>query len=63
MNQSVKITEGQKITFKYEGAIYTKKVKEVVTRKFNDVISYNVNSIGSGTQYVSVDHEDVITVK
>ena len=63
MNQSVKITEGQKITFKYYGAIYTKKVKEVVTRKFNDVISYNVNSIGSGTQYVSVDHEDVITVK
>tara|TARA_R110001606_G_scaffold396047_1_gene569434 strand:- start:821 stop:1012 length:192 start_codon:yes stop_codon:yes gene_type:complete len=63
MNQSVKITEGQKITFKHEGAIYTKKVKEVVTRKFNDVISYNVNPIGSGTQYVSVDHEDVITVK
>ena len=63
MNQSVKITEGQKITFKYYGTIYTKKVKEVVTRKFNDLISYNVNSIGSGTQCVSVDHEDVIAVK
>ena len=63
MKNSVKITEGQKITFNYDGVIYTKKVKEVVTRKFNDLISYNVNSIGSGTQLIGVDHEDVITVK
>ena len=63
MTNTTKITEGQKITFNYDGAIYTKKVKEVVTRKFNDSISYNVNSIGSGTQYIGVDHEDVITVK
>jgi len=60
-NQEIK--EGQKITFNYEGTIYTKKVKEVVTRKYSDRVSYNVNSIGSGTQYVGVDHEDVISVK
>ena len=62
MNQSTKIKEGQKITFKYYGDIYTKKVKQVVTQ-VSGLISYNVNSIGSGTQYVSVDHEDVISVK
>jgi hypothetical protein len=60
-NQEIK--EGQKITFNYEGTIYTKKVKEVVTRKYSDRVSYNVNSIGSGTQYVGVDHEDIISVK
>tara|TARA_R110002050_G_C8627766_1_gene488072 strand:+ start:315 stop:536 length:222 start_codon:yes stop_codon:yes gene_type:complete len=63
MNKLSKIEVGQRISFNYYGAFYTKKVKEVVTRKFNDTISYNVNPIGSGTQYISVDHEDIIEVK
>ncbi len=63
MENSVKIKVNQKITFKRNGNIYIKKVKEVVTRLYDHKISYNVNPIGSGTQYVGVDHEDVISVK
>tara|TARA_R100001463_G_scaffold110574_1_gene165418 strand:- start:524 stop:706 length:183 start_codon:yes stop_codon:yes gene_type:complete len=58
-NQEIK--EGQKITFNYYGKIYTKKVKQVFSKGYT--IAYNVNSIGSGTQYVCVDHEDIISVK
>tara|TARA_R110002020_G_scaffold283158_1_gene498870 strand:+ start:5179 stop:5382 length:204 start_codon:yes stop_codon:yes gene_type:complete len=63
--KSLKIKEGQRITFKcqYDGKVYTKKVKDVVTRAFNDLVSYNVNPIGSGTMCYSVEHEDVISVK
>ena len=63
MKKSIKIKEGQKISFNYYGNFYTKKVKEVVTAPYHDRISYNVNPIGSGTQYIGVDHEDVISVK
>ena len=57
------ITVGQKITFNYEGKIYTKKVKNAFTKFSVNTKAYNVSSIGSGTQCVCVDHEDVISVK
>jgi hypothetical protein len=63
MENSTKIEKGQKITFEYYGKTVTKKVIQVVTRGFNTQISYNVNPIGSGTQYIGVYHEDVISVK
>ena len=70
INQNLEIMEitneikvGQKITFNYYGRIYTKKVKEVVIKGHGLKNGYNVNPIGSGTQYVGVDHEDVISVK
>lgn len=57
------IKAGQKITFEYLGTIYTKKVQSVYIQSWNGVISYNVNKIGSGTGYTSVEHEEVISVK
>tara|TARA_R100001369_G_scaffold38112_1_gene63634 strand:- start:301 stop:492 length:192 start_codon:yes stop_codon:yes gene_type:complete len=57
------IEVGQKITFNYEGKIYTKKVKNAFTKFSVNTKAYNVSSIGSGTQLVCVDHEDVISVK
>ena len=57
------IKVGQKITFEYYGTVYTKKVKEVIIKGNGLKNGYNVNPIGSGTQYVGVDHEDVISVK
>ena len=61
MENSITITEGQKITFNYYGKTYTKKVKEVFSKGYT--MAYNVNSIGSGTQVVCIDHEEVISVK
>jgi hypothetical protein len=55
------IKEGQRITFNYYGKIYTKKVKDAFSKGYTK--AYNVNAIGSGTQYVCVDQEDVISVK
>jgi len=61
MENQVIIKEGQKITFRKYGNIYTKKVKEVFSKGYT--MAYNVNSIGSGTQYVCVDQEEIISVK
>ncbi len=56
------IKKGQKITFNYFGKVYTRKVQQVVTRKYNNRISYNVNKIGSGLGYDMIDHCDVTKV-
>ena len=58
-NQEIK--EGQRITFNYYGKIYTKKVKEVFSKGYT--MGYNVNPIGSGTQLLCVDQEEIISVK
>ena len=61
-NSEINIAEGQKITFKRYGQLHTRKVKQVVTRKYNR-LSYYVNPIGSGTGYDVVDHSDVYVVE
>ena len=63
MKNEIKIQEGQRITFKYRGSIYTKKVIQVITTQYNNLTSYNVNPIGCGTMYVNVEHQEVISVK
>tara|TARA_R110002167_G_scaffold181191_1_gene381452 strand:- start:401 stop:586 length:186 start_codon:yes stop_codon:yes gene_type:complete len=55
------IKQGQKITFNFEGKIYTKKVKAAFSKGYT--MAYNVNAIGSGTQFECIDQEDVISVK
>jgi hypothetical protein len=57
------IKQGQKITFNFEGKIYTKKVKAAFIKFSVNTKAYNVSSIGSGTQLECIDHEDVISVK
>jgi hypothetical protein len=59
------IKEGQKITFEYNGNIYTKKVIDVFTKGYGSGITmaYNVRSLGSGTQCFCVEQQDVISAK
>ena len=60
-NNGLGIKEGDKITFKYYGTVYTRKVKEMHIQ-FNGLTNYNVNKIGSGTGWTGVDAEDVIKI-
>ena len=62
-NNQLGIKEGQKITFNHNGSIYTRKVQEVFIQAFNGLTFYNVNRIGSGTGFNSIDAEDVIKIK
>jgi|TARA_R110000772_G_scaffold137363_1_gene246261 hypothetical protein len=57
------IKQGQKITFNFEGKIYTKKVKTAFIKFSVNTKAYNVSSIGTGTQLECIDHKDVISVK
>lgn len=58
------IKEGQRITFNYYGTVYTRKVHSIYSPIYNpDVISYNVNRIGSGTGLISIQPDDIISVK
>lgn len=68
MTNLTNIKEGQKITFKVYGdagnfTVYTKKVQSIYIQKFDGLIKYNVNSIGSGTAHYSVDIDCIIDVK
>lgn len=63
LNNKLGIKEGQKITFRLYNTVYTRKVQSVYVQSFNGLTSYNVNRIGSGTGYTSVDAEDIIEVK
>lgn len=65
LNNKLGIKEGQKITFRHylDNAVYTRKVQSVYVQSFNGLTKYNVNRIGSGTGYTSVDAENVIEVK
>ena len=68
LNNKLGIKEGQKITFRhyYDNSvytIYTRKVQSVYVQSFNGLTNYNVNRIGSGTGYTSVEPENVIEVK
>ena len=60
---ALQIKEGDKITFKENDTVYTKKVQTVFVQSFNGITKYNVNRIGSGTGFTGVDAEDVISVK
>tara|TARA_R100000388_G_scaffold36596_1_gene28465 strand:+ start:5929 stop:6156 length:228 start_codon:yes stop_codon:yes gene_type:complete len=59
----LKIKEGDKITFQYNGAIYTKKVQIVFIQSSNGITVYNVNPIGSGTGWVGIYPEEVLNIK
>jgi len=64
-NNKLGIKEGQKITFRHylDNSVYTRKVQSVYVQSFNGLTKYNVNRIGSGTGYTSVEPEDVIEAK
>ena len=64
-NNKLGIKKGQKIKFRHhtDNSIYTRKVQSVYVQSFNGLTIYNVNRIGSGTGYTSVDAENVIEVK
>lgn len=57
---ALQIKEGDKITFKLDGTVYTRKVQTIYVQSFNGITIYNVNRIGSGTGFTGVDAEDVI---
>lgn len=59
------IKQGDKITFTMYGSAktFTRKVQDVVTRPYNDIITFNVNKVGSGTGYTGVEAEDILEVK
>ncbi len=59
------IKQGDKITFTMYGSTktFTRKVQDVVTRPYNDIITFNVNKVGSGTGYTGVEVEDILEVK
>ena len=59
----LKIKEGDKITFKHNNTIYTKKVQIVFVQSFNGITIYNVNPIGSGTGWLGVSPYEVINIK
>ncbi len=63
LNNGLGIKEGQTITFYQYGNVYTRKVQSVYVQSFNGLTKYNVNRIGSGTGYTSVESEDVIKIK
>lgn len=64
LNNKLGIKEGQKITFRhYDNSVYTRKVQSVFVQTFNGLTKYNVNKIGSGTGYTSVEPKAVIEVK
>jgi hypothetical protein len=60
---SLQIKEGDKITFKLYGTVYTRKVQTIYVQSFNGITIYNVNKIGSGTGFTGVDADDVIIKK
>ncbi len=60
LNNGLGIKEGQTITFSHYGNVYTRKVQSVFIQSFNGLTKYNVNRIGSGTGYTSIDSEYVI---
>jgi len=64
-NNKLAIKEGQKITFRHyrDNKVYTRKVQSVYVQDFNGLTKYNVNRIGSGTGYTSVEPENIIEVK
>ena len=61
------IKEGDRITFtvqdSFEVLTFTRKVQHVVTRPWNDIITFNVNKVGSGTGYTGVEAENILKVK
>lgn len=61
-NNMLKIKEGQKITFNMYGQTWTRKVKQVFVQG-NGLTNYNVNRVGSGTGYESVEPYQVIEIK
>ena len=66
-NNKLEIKEGQKITFRHYAddyeSVYTGKVQSIYVQSFNGLTKYNVNRIGSGTGYTSVEPENIIEVK
>jgi hypothetical protein len=60
LNNSLKIKKGQTISFYYNGNTYKRKVQSVFIQSFNGLTNYNVNKIGCGTGFTSIDAEDVI---
>jgi len=63
-NNKLGVKKGQRITFRHyaDDAVYTRKVQSIYV-SFNGFTKYNVNRIGSGTGYTSVEAENVIEVK
>jgi hypothetical protein len=63
-NNKLGIKKGQKITFRHyaDDLVYTRKVQSVYVQSFNGLTNYNVNKIGSGTGYTSVEPENVIEI-
>ena len=61
------IKEGQRITFKYLGDVYTKKVHSIYEPAWNkgrvDLLQFNVNRIGSGTGLTGIEAFQIISVK
>jgi hypothetical protein len=68
--QILNIKEGDKITFTIYGSagIYTRKVQAVLKNRFADTVrvdlmSFNVNKVGSGTGYTNVHPTQILEVK
>lgn len=59
----LKIKEGQKITFNKYGKNWTRKVQTVFVQSFNGLTFYNVNRVGSGTGWESIEPYEVIEIK
>lgn len=62
LNNGLEIKKGQTITFYHYDNVYTRKVQSVFIQSFNGLTKYNVNRIGSGTGFNSIDAEDVIKI-
>lgn len=68
--QILNIKEGDKITFTMYGSIgtFTRKVQGVVKNRFADevrvdLMSFNVNKVGSGTGYTNVHPTQILEIK